>query len=288
MLLIRRFEERVLELFKAGVLFGTTHTYIGQEATAVSVMNRLGDSDLVISNHRCHGHYITRTGDITGLLAEIMGKEGGPCLGRGGSQHLCKDGFFTNGVLGNMFPTAAGMAYGEKLKGHGNIAVAFIGDGTFGQGVIYETMNLISLWNVPLLTVVENNRYAQSTPLKNNFSGNFTTRVNGFDISVGEVESNDVEELYNKFHDIVGEVRSTGMPHVEVIHTYRLGPHSTTEYGRSKEEIAAWKEKDPLKIIKKRLDKDKISAIEKIVKEKLEDAERIVKGFSLATLENNT
>jgi TPP-dependent pyruvate/acetoin dehydrogenase alpha subunit len=116
MVLIRKFEERMLDLFSKGELFGTTHAYIGQEAGAVAVMNNLAKQDIVFSNHRCHGHYLARTGDVEGLMAELMGKEGGICGGRGGSQHLCKDNFYTNGVQGSIVPVAAGMAYAEKIK----------------------------------------------------------------------------------------------------------------------------------------------------------------------------
>ena len=278
-LLIRKFEERLLELFKEGVLFGTTHTCIGQEASAVSVIEHLKDGDLVVSNHRCHGHYLARTNDSVGLLSEIMGKKEGPCQGRGGSQHLCKNGFYSNGVQGNIFPVAAGMAHAEKLKRSGNIVVVFIGDGTFGEGVLYETLNLVSLWNVPLLTVVENNRYAQSTSIKNNFAGNFSSRISGFNISFGEVESNDVEELSSRFFDIIEGMRMREKPHVEVIHTYRLGPHSTTEYGRSLAEVEDWKKRDPLKILEHRLMKSEVNEIRQLVKNELQNAEKKVKQF---------
>jgi len=285
MLLIRLFEENLLKLFHEGVLFGTTHTCIGQEAVAVSVINNLRKNDLVISNHRCHGHYIARSGDIVGLLAEIMGKKGGPCKGRGGSQHIYKDGFFSNGIQGNMFPVAAGLAYGEKVKGNGNIAVVFVGDGTFGQGVIYETLNLISLWKAPLLIVVENNRYAQSTHIKRNFAGNFADRVKGFDVSFGEIESNDAEELYKRFRRIVESIRKTHMPHVEVVHTYRLGPHSTTEYNRSDEEIEKWRKKDPLKIFECRISMEDKSKINKKLEDLIEKTKREVMEMPFAPLD---
>ena len=284
MLLIRRFEERLFELFATGELFGTIHTYIGQEAISVGVLNHLKRDDIVVSNHRCHGHYLVRTGDIVGLLAEIMGKKGGLCSGRGGSQHIYKNGFFSNGVQGNMFPVAAGMAYAEKLKGKDTIVVTFIGDGTFGQGILYETLNLVSLWSIPILIVVENNRYAQSTPIKLNFSGSFVGRVNGFDISTGEIETNDAEELYRRFGPIVEKVRSKQLPHVEIIHTYRLGPHSKGDDDRPEEEINAWQKKDPLTILEKRLDNKQIHITEKRVMSLLNKAVEEVREMPFATL----
>ena len=195
MLLIRRFEERLFELFENGELDGTIHTSLGQESIAVAVLNHLNNNDIVISNHRCHGHYLARTNDVVGLLAEIMGKKEGVCGGRGGSQHIHKDNFFSNGVQGNMIPVAAGMAYAEKLNKTDAILVIFIGDGTFGQGVLYETLNIISLLRLPIIMVVENNQYAQSTKLKINFSGSFAGRINAFNISVSEIETNDVKKL---------------------------------------------------------------------------------------------
>ena len=166
MVLIRRFEESLLELFSLGKLAGTTHTYIGQEANAVGVIDHLERGrDVIVSNHRCHGHYLAFTDDVDGLLGEVMGKASGVCGGKGGSQHLCNDGFYSNGVLGSTMPVATGMALAERERGCGAVTtVAFIGDGTLGQGVVYESLNIASRWGLPLLVVVENNYYAQSTP----------------------------------------------------------------------------------------------------------------------------
>ena len=280
MLLIRRFEERLFELFADGKLNGTIHTYLGQEAIAVGVLNHLKKNDIVISNHRCHGHYLARTNDVVGLLAEIMGKDGGICGGRGGSQHLHNDTFFSNGVQGNMFPVAAGMAYAEKQNNNNAIVLIFVGDGTFGQGVLYETLNLISLWELPIIVVVENNQYAQSTNIKMNFAGSFMTRVKGFNISVGEIETNDVEILYQRFGPILDKVRKTQSPHVEIINTYRLGPHSKGDDDRPAQEIENLKKKDPLTIIKNHLDKNQINKIEETVMNLLSKSEKDITEMS--------
>lgn len=284
MFLIRNFEKRVLELFEKGKLSGTTHCYIGQEANAVAIINNLKNNDIVVSNHRCHGHYLTLTNDVIGLLAELMGKEDGVCGGRGGSQHLCKDNFFTNGVQGSMVPIAAGMAYAEKKKRTNAIVVLFIGDGTFGQGVVYETFNMISLWKLPILIVVENNRYAQTTPITSNFAGTFSGRTLAFDLSFGEIESNDVEELNSRFKSIINNVRNNCVPHVEVIHTYRLCPHSKSDDHRPKEEIKAWEAKDPLIEISKLISSGKKKEIEKYVFETLHNAETVASRKSYPKL----
>lgn len=239
---IRKFEEQVLDLFSAGKLVGTTHTSLGQEANAVGVLAHLTDRDIVVSNHRCHGHYLVRTGDADGLLAEMMGLPEGVCGGRGGSQHLHARNFYTNGVQGNLVPVAAGMAWAQPP---GAIVVAFIGDGTLGQGVVYETFNLMALWGLPLLVVVENNRIAQTTPVERHLAGSFVGRATAFGLDAGEIESSDVEALYAHFGPIVAKVRSR-RPHVEVIHTYRLGPHSKGDDTRTEAELAEARAHDPL------------------------------------------
>lgn len=277
MYLIRAFEEMLLRLFTQGLLSGTVHTCIGQEAIAVGVINNLEENDSVFSNHRCHGHYIAKRGDITGLLAEIMGREGGVCGGRGGSQHLHFENFYSNGVQGNMFPVAAGIALAEKIKCANNIATIFVGDGTFGQGVLYETLNIISLLKVPLLIVVEDNQYAQSTPRSNNFSGSFKSRAEAFNISFGEIETNDVCVLYDRFGPIIDKVRVSKYPHMEVVHTYRLGPHSKGDDDRPKSEIEAWKEKDPLKILENKISKENVLLAKNTVSESLSKIEEEVK-----------
>jgi len=170
-LLIRRFEELLLRMFESGDIVGTTHCCIGQEANAVGVASCLRADDFVVSNHRCHGHYLARTGDVEGLLAEMMGRSAGAVGGRGGSQHLHVENFISNGILGGGTPIAVGTALAHKLEKTGAVTVCFIGDGTFGEGVLYEALNLASLWRLPVLFVVENNRYSQSTPIEKNLAG---------------------------------------------------------------------------------------------------------------------
>ncbi|RPI78097.1 MAG: thiamine pyrophosphate-dependent dehydrogenase E1 component subunit alpha, partial [Chloroflexi bacterium] len=161
---IRRFEETVLENFPKGIFTGTTHTYLGQEANAAGVIPHLKEQDIIVSNHRCHGHFLARGGDPRQLFAELMGKATGVCGGRGGSQHLCWKNFYSNGVQGGILPFAAGMAFAEKVKKSGAVTAVFLGDGTFGEGVLYEALNMTALWHLPIIFVVENNQIAQTTP----------------------------------------------------------------------------------------------------------------------------
>src|SRR5580693_2414746 len=176
-ILIRAFEQRLLQLFSEGRLFGTVHTCIGQEFTGIAVAEHLQPGDLIFSNHRCHGHYLARTGDVAGLLAEIMGRETGTCGGRGGSQHICAGGVFSNGVQGGIAPVSAGLALAQRLNKTNNIVTVFIGDGTLGEGTLYETLNLASKWNLPLLIVLENNSYAQSTSQSETLAGDIRQRA---------------------------------------------------------------------------------------------------------------
>jgi TPP-dependent pyruvate/acetoin dehydrogenase alpha subunit len=163
---IRRFEETVLDNFPRGIFFGTTHTYIGQEANAVGVITPIRENDVIFSNHRCHGHYLAYGGDPQALFAELMGRLTGVCGGRGGSQHLHWRNFYSNGILGGIIPIATGMAMAEKYKQSGVVTIAFLGDGTLGEGVIYESFNMASLWKAPILYVLENNHIAQTTQIE--------------------------------------------------------------------------------------------------------------------------
>ena len=189
MYFIRRFEESLLDLFSQGKLVGTTHTYIGQEANGVGIIDHLEpERDVVFSNHRCHGHYLAFTDDAFGLLCEVMGKAPGVCGGKGGSQHLCKGNFYSNGVLGSIVPVATGIALAEKKKGTGAVSTVFLGDGTLGEGVTYESLNIASLWKLPVLFVVENNHYAQSTPVELELAGSIPARAAAFGIETAELD----------------------------------------------------------------------------------------------------
>ena len=179
---IRHFEEAVLENFPKGVFSGTTHTYLGQEANAVGVLSHLLSDDIVFSNHRCHGHFIAFGGDMRALFAEMMGKATGVCGGRGGSQHLQWHNFYSNGVQGGIVPVSTGMALAEKYQNTNAVVVCFLGDGTLGQGVVYESLNLASLWGAPILYVVENNHIAQTTPTGHALAGDIALRFAAFDI----------------------------------------------------------------------------------------------------------
>jgi TPP-dependent pyruvate/acetoin dehydrogenase alpha subunit len=283
MALIRAFEERVLALFGQGELTGTTHTSLGQEAVAVGVLSQVTRDDVVFSNHRCHGHYLALFDEPDGLMSELMGRATGLCGGVGGSQHLQRENFYTNGVQGGIVPCAAGMALAEKFKKSGKIAVVFIGDGTLGEGVVYETLNLASLWNLPLLFVVEANGFAQSTPTALQLAGGFTQRAEAFGVRAAEGDGNDLAAVMALARDAVAAVRKESRPAWLVLHTYRLGPHSKGDDNRSATELEQGRARDPLPQVRAQL-ADKIAAeIESRVRQRVNAAVRWAKNSPLAS-----
>ncbi len=285
MKLIRETEERILELFSQGKLFGTTHTCIGQEADAVGIIAHLGEKDIVFSNHRCHGHYIAYTGDVTGLVAELMGKESGVCGGISGSQHLCRGNFHSNGIQGGIVPNAVGMAYAEKRLGRDSVTAVFLGDGTLGEGVVYEAMNLASLWAAPVLFVIENNYYAQSTPSHLQIAGDITARPRAFGIETVELTTTDVETIYEAAGELVATIRRESRPACLVINTYRLAPHSKGDDNRDPAEIEERRAFDPLAVAALRLDP---ALVESIAVECRAAVDEAVERASLSGAENQS
>jgi TPP-dependent pyruvate/acetoin dehydrogenase alpha subunit len=271
MTLIRKFEEKVQELFYKGMLSGTTHLYIGQEANAVAISAYLCSEDVVVSNHRSHGHYLARTDDVEGLMAELLGLSSGVCGGKGGSQHICKDNFFSNGILGGMAPFSAGYSLKLKADNSGKVVVAFIGDGTWGEGVVYETLNIASLWRLPLFIVAENNFYAQSTPIALAMAGDIGGRAKAFGIPFACVESTDVEEIYEAAQEPFNHVRSGNGPFILQINTYRLVPHSKGDEIRSKEEVDEKRRYDPLTIHGRRFSKQVCQTVLEECLQRIED-----------------
>ena len=244
--LIRGVEQRLLSLFAEGKLFGTVHTCIGQEWTGIAVAEALLDGDVIFTNHRGHGHFLARTGDVEGLIAEVMGKQAGVCGGRGGSQHLCAGGVYSNGIQGGIVPVTAGLALAEKLRGSDRIAVAFIGDGTLGEGAVYEALNIASKWKLPLLVILENNLYAQSTPQTQALAGDIEARAAAFGIATKRADTWDLEALLSTAARCVEAVRRGAGPQFLRIDTYRLMAHSKGDDDRDPAEVQSYWDRDPL------------------------------------------
>jgi 2-oxoisovalerate dehydrogenase E1 component len=244
--LIREFETSLLELFAAGRLNGTVHTCVGQEFVAVAVGASLGDADLVVSNHRGHGHYLAIEPDLDGLLAEVMGRVDGVCGGAGGSQHLIGPRFLSSGIQAGMTPVAVGAALAAERDATGGIVVSYVGDGTLGEGLLYESLNLASVWQVPVLFVVENNRYAQSTATETTIAGSVAGRAAAFDLPFHQGDTWNWRALAATAAAVVEQVRSTRTPAVLEVATYRLNAHSKGDDNRDPEEIARFRARDPL------------------------------------------
>ncbi len=270
---IRCFEQTVLDNFARGVFFGTTHTYLGQEADAVGVLSNLQAQDIVFSNHRGHGHFIAYGGNLRLLFAELMGKATGVCGGRGGSQHLHWRNFYSNGVQGGILPVATGMALAEKFKGSQAATLVFLGDGTLGEGAVYEALNMASLWQAPILFVLENNHIAQTTPVEAGVAGDIAARFGAFGIPVNQLDSSDVLEIRPLAGELLAKVRAQGGPQALVLHTWRFGPHSKGDDTRPVEEVQRLRsQRDPLAIQAARLEAGQRQAIENQVESEVANA----------------
>jgi TPP-dependent pyruvate/acetoin dehydrogenase alpha subunit len=239
---IRAFERMLLDQFASGRIGGTTHTCIGQEITAVAVTAALErERDCVFSNHRGHGHFLAYCGEIFPLLAEIFGRPDGVCGGRGGSQHLHWRNFYSNGVQGGSVGNAVGVALAEKNKRSGAVTCAWLGDGTFGEGLVYEAMNIASLWRLPIVFAIEANRIAQTTPTELQLAGGIAARCAAFGIPVAETAGTDFAEMLAAARHAVDAARSEERPQAIVSHAIRLGPHSKGDDTRPAAMLqAAW------------------------------------------------
>jgi TPP-dependent pyruvate/acetoin dehydrogenase alpha subunit len=261
---IRRFEETVMEYFPRGLFFGTTHTCLGQEADAVGVLTCIQENDIVFSNHRSHGHFLAYGGDPRALFAELMGRATGVCGGRGGSQHLHWRNFYSNGVQGGIVPIATGMALAEKIKQSGTLVINFLGDGTLGQGIVYEAFNLASLWHAPILYVLENNHIAQTTQIDLAMAGDICGRFTAFDIPSYPLNSSDVVDISSVASELLTQVRREQHPAALIIDTHRFGPHSKGDDTRHPDVINKLRQEyDPIQIQGRRLAESVKVSIEK-------------------------
>lgn len=268
-LLIRRTEDNFLDLFNQGKMNGTVHTSSGQEFSAIAFTSSLAEEDFIFSNHRCHGHYLAKTKDLDGLIAELMGKESGTCGGIGSSQHLCNKGFYSNGVQGGIVPVAAGMALAKKRGKKESIGLVFIGDGTLGEGIVYETFNLCSLLDIPLLIVCENNLYAQSTKIEDNLSGEILDRPKAFGIKTFHSDTWNLDELFYNAKESINFVKEKSQPAFHLVDTYRLNHHSKSDDNRDPKEVEEYVKKDPLNLFQSQNPK-KFESMLKEVNKKIE------------------
>lgn len=267
--LIRLAESALLKLFSQGLLSGTVHTALGQELCQMGVVRALRHpEDAVVSNHRNHGHFLTYSGDFLGLIGEIMGREAGVCGGRGGSQHIAWRRFHSNGVQGGMTAIAAGHGLGIKRRGGEGVVAVMVGDGTLGQGLLYESLNLSSVWGLPVLFVVENNGIAQTTPTAWTTGGSIAARGEAFGLRAWKLDDSQ-PDFFERADEVVAAVRAEREPGFLVIETRRLGPHSKGDDLRSSEEMDSIRKRDPLAQLGAALRDDERTSIERCNEEYL-------------------
>ena len=254
MLRIRAFDERASKMVKRGHIPGTVHTSIGQEAQVVGSTMALGTGDYMSGNHRSHGHPIGKGSPLGPLMAELVGKATGVCKGKGGSLHLADfavGSLGESGIVGSSIPIATGAALSSKVLNNGKVALAFFGDGAANQGVLYESMNMAGVWDLPVIFLCENNHYALSTPAHTVTSGVIAERAAGFGMpGVRVEEGQDVLAVYNAVSEAVARARAGEGPTLVEVMTYRYNEHSEglrlgTDY-RDAEEREAWLKKDPI------------------------------------------
>lgn len=286
MLTVRRVEERLLQLFSEGLLNGTVHTCIGQEACAVGTVSALDrERDVLFTGHRGHGHYLAYCDDVEGMIAEVTGRSTGACAGVGGSQHLHRRNFYSNGILGGTLPVATGIALAEKAKRTGAISVVFLGDGALAEGVVYESFNIAALWRLPVLFVVEHNGYAQSTPTRLEHAGDLETRGRSFGIETTSIEANDVLEVHQTAQSVVQAVRDHQVPHLLFLRTYRLAPHSKGDDHRDPAEIEHWRRRDPLLTARRQVGAEWWEEVDRQILDRIDRAVETAVRTSVARLD---
>ena len=262
---IRAFEQRTTELFNDGVVKGTAHSYMGEEAIASAVCANLEDKDFIASYHRGHGHCIAKGAQLDRMMAELMGRDTGYCRGLGGSMHIADmelNILGANGIVGAGMPLATGAALVSKLRGGEQVAVTFFGDGANNQGVFHESMNLAAVWKLPLIFVCENNQYALSTSYKATTAvPQVAMRGDAYGMPSFTIDGNDVTEVYLVVQEAVERARAGEGPTLIEAMTYRWGQHSmraNLRDPRPKEEFDEWMERDPIARMETSLTTDEI------------------------------
>lgn len=282
MYLIRRFEERAYELYMQGIMPGTIHAYIGEEAIAVGVCGNLRPEDYVLSTHRGHGHCLAKGSDPKAMLAEMLGKSAGLCRGKAGSMHLFdfpKGILGCNGIVGAGIPMSIGVGLSIKHRGTDQVCVCFFGDGASNQGTFHESLNMASIWKLPVVFVCENNAYAMSTKYDSVTSvERIADRAPGYSMPGRTVDGMDVEAVYDASGEFIDSARQGQGPSLLECLTYRFRGHSRwdPDYGpyRTKEELDDWKERDPLTVMvsKRLISAETAGEIEIAVQQEVEQA----------------
>ena len=288
MVRIRRFEERSLRSYQQGHIGGFLHLYIGQEAVAVGAVSMLGEDDHVITAYRDHGHALAVGMDFDECMAELYGKKTGCSKGKGGSMHFFapdKNYWGGHGIVGGQTPLGLGIAFALKYNGKKGSCLCFMGDGATNQGPFYESLNLASLWNFPVVYIVENNGYSMGTAESRHSAGDpLARRGEAFDIDWSVSDGHDIYEVRQTISDALLRAHEDSRPSVLEIMTYRYRGHSVADPDqtyRSKEEIEEYKSnKDPLNLFK-----DKLLAEGNISEDQIKSIDKKAKGDAEASAE---
>ncbi len=284
MLLMRRFEEKLFELFSTRVMPGTMHQYNGQEAVAAGVCAHLEKEDYITSTHRGHGHCLAKGASAREVMGEMFAKTTGCCKGLGGSMHIADFSvgmLGANGIVAGGIPMAVGAGWSCQYRETKNLAVSFFGDGAANEGAFHEALNLAATWKVPVVFVCENNLYGFSTHYKRTLAvEDIADRAAAYGMPGAVVDGMDVEAVYDAAGEAVDRARNGLGPTLLECKTYRFRGHSRFEDPsyRTKEELAQWQKRDPIEVYPKRLENrfglgaDQIEAMEKEIAGILEDA----------------
>jgi len=261
MLLIRRFEEKAGQMYGMGLIGGFCHLYIGQEAVVTGVtMASEKDKDAQITGYRDHGHMLAMGLDPKGVMAELTGREGGLSKGKGGSMHMFSNEhrfYGGNGIVGAQVSLGTGLAFAAKFKGDNTVSITYFGDGAANQGQVYESFNMAKLWNLPVVYIIENNRYGMGTSLER-ASGqtNLARRGEGFDIPGEQVDGMDIRMTFDAARRAIQHARDGKGPYILEMLTYRYRGHSMSDPAkyRSKDEVTTMRaEHDPIEQVKSRI-----------------------------------
>jgi len=283
MLLIRRFEEKAGQLYGMGLIGGFCHLYIGQEAVVTGIQSVQEDQDTVVTTYRDHGHMLAQGMDPKGVMAELTGREGGYSRGKGGSMHMFSQekGFFGgHGIVGASTAIGTGLAFAHKYKEDGGVAVAYMGDGSANQGQVAECYNMAALWKLPVLYVIENNKYGMGTSAARHAAGQLYARGAGYGIPGEQVDGMDVFAVQAAARQALDYVRSGNGPYILEVMTYRYRGHSMSDPAkyRTKEEVEERKLQDPIEQIKQRMmkeygiDEDDLKSVDKEIKAIVKEA----------------
>jgi pyruvate dehydrogenase E1 component alpha subunit len=267
MLAIRRFEEKAGQLYGMGLIGGFCHLYIGQEAVVIGMKMAQTEGDQLVTSYRDHGHMLAAGMDPKGVMAELTGRKGGYSRGKGGSMHMFsreKNFYGGHGIVGAQVSIGTGLAFANKYRENGNVAVTYFGDGAANQGQVYESFNMAKLWKLPVIYVVENNRYGMGTSYtRASSTTDFSQRGRSFDIPGEQVDGMDVRAVRAAGQRAVEHARSGEGPYILEMQTYRYRGHSMSDPAkyRSKEEVQKMRdEHDPIEQVRKRVLENKWSS----------------------------